>query len=413
MGIHSITGLLGTLPPKKITPNLKSLPAPGLKLDFDTAMNNAKGTHGIKPLAAVPTSGVAKFQVAPHGSHTASAKTTANTLSGTTLAKQNTTATIQFTHSSTNHAKTLGTMFKAGSPRKQFFPVPNIIPTLATPAPKTPAVIKPAATVTASPPALRPRPANAPVVHGSTVTVKSSSSTTAPAASMRGVKPGPNSASRAALTVGLQLAQDAMTGKVNNDEVSNLATAGVTGGVSGKVDRVVTASISKRLTDSTLSSATKASIASGGGVGFVTGSLTAAAKNGADVKSHKITAGKATADVVVSGTVGLVAGSTGAAVGAAVGSIVPGPGTVVGAVAGFAVGFGVNAVTTYAAEQSGATAVARKALGGVMEKTIEQPLQSLWKRGTEASESAGAAINGIKTMAEQQVEQARLSLVGH
>ena len=111
------------------------------------------------------------------------------------------------------------------------------------------------------------------------------------------------------------------------------------------------------------------------------------------VKTGRMTAGQATADVAVQTGVGLAAGASGAAAGAAVGSVVP----VVGTAAGAVVGFGVGVGASYVAQHSAALHRAEHAAGDYLTAHFEKPLQQAWHPVTEAvdaTRSAGLARRG-------------------
>lgn len=107
------------------------------------------------------------------------------------------------------------------------------------------------------------------------------------------------------------------------------------------------------------------------------------------VKTGRMTAGRATADVAVQTGVGLAAGASGAAAGAAVGSAVPVVGTAAGAVVGFGVGVGVS----YVAQHSNAIHRAEHAAGDYLTAHFEKPLQQAWHPVTEAVDATRSAVS--------------------
>ena len=120
-------------------------------------------------------------------------------------------------------------------------------------------------------------------------------------------------------------------------------------------------------------------LAAGAGAAGVVGAVIAGGvttwQDADAVKTHKMTAGQATADVAVQTGIGLGSGAAGAATGAAVGSVVPVAGTAVGAVVGFGVGMGAG----YVAQHSHAVHEAQRAAGEYLTRHYEQPLQHAWQ----------------------------------
>ena len=137
--------------------------------------------------------------------------------------------------------------------------------------------------------------------------------------------------------------------------------------------------------------------AAAGLVGAAFGGADAAWQDADAVKHDRMTAGRATADVVVQTGIGVGSGMAAAATGAAVGSVVPVVGTAAGAVAGFGVGLGVSLV----AEHSAALHAGEQALGDALTRHAEQPLQHVW-RGVAATVDA---VNGTVTGAEHHVAE--------
>ncbi len=142
-----------------------------------------------------------------------------------------------------------------------------------------------------------------------------------------------------------------------------------------------------------------AGVGASGIVGGVVGGAVATWTDADEVKSGRMTAGAATANVVAQTGVGVGAGMAGAAAGAAVGSVVPVAGTAVGAVVGFGVGMGAG----YVAEHSAALHEGERALGDALTRHAEPALQHAWRgiatgvdavKSTEAS-AEQAARNGL------------------
>ncbi|MFN7959835.1 MAG: RES family NAD+ phosphorylase [Thermoanaerobaculia bacterium] len=101
-------------------------------------------------------------------------------------------------------------------------------------------------------------------------------------------------------------------------------------------------------------------------------------QNGNRFERGEITAGQATADVVVDTGVGISAGLTGMAAGAAVGSVVPVVGTAAGAVIGFTAGVIASSLTASAIEGSGLGGWAREGLGNFLDNNFSRPLGDAW-----------------------------------
>ncbi len=133
-----------------------------------------------------------------------------------------------------------------------------------------------------------------------------------------------------------------------------------------------------------------AGVGASGIVGGVVGGAVATWHDADEVKSGRMTAGAATANVVTQTGVGVGAGLAGAAAGAAVGSVVPVAGTAIGAV----VGFGVGAGAGYLAEHSAALHAGERALGDALTRHAEPALQHAWHgiaTGVDAVKSAEAS----------------------
>ena len=120
-------------------------------------------------------------------------------------------------------------------------------------------------------------------------------------------------------------------------------------------------------------------LAAGAGAAGVVGAVLAGGvttwQDADAVRTHKMTAGQATADVAVQTGIGLGSAAAGAATGAAVGSVVP----VVGTAAGALVGFGVGMATSYVAQHSHALHEAQREAGEYLTRHYEQPLQHAWQ----------------------------------
>lgn len=142
------------------------------------------------------------------------------------------------------------------------------------------------------------------------------------------------------------------------------------------------------------------SLAAGAGAagvvgGVVSGGVTA--WHDADaVKSGRMSAGRATADVAVQAGVGFGSGAAGAAAGAAVGSVVPVAGTAVGAGVGFGVGMG----TAWAAQHSDAVHAVQKQAGDYLTKNFEAPLQKGWH-------AVSNGVDSVRSMASQGASEAQ------
>lgn len=112
--------------------------------------------------------------------------------------------------------------------------------------------------------------------------------------------------------------------------------------------------------------------------------------NNADaVESGEMSAGDATADVVVDTGVAVTAGLTGMAAGAAAGSVVPVVGTAVGAGVGFVAGAGGAWVATKTLEDF--TDIGdnlREGLGDFLEDNFEEPLDAAWENVADAQDAA-------------------------
>ena len=112
------------------------------------------------------------------------------------------------------------------------------------------------------------------------------------------------------------------------------------------------------------------------------------------VEAGTMSAGDATADVIVDTGVAVSAGLTGMAAGAAVGSVVPIAGTAVGAGVGFVVGAGGAWVASKTLEDvTGAADWARDELGDFLEDNFEEPLDAAWNAVDDARDYAVEAVS--------------------
>lgn len=114
------------------------------------------------------------------------------------------------------------------------------------------------------------------------------------------------------------------------------------------------------------------------------------------VENGNMSAGDATADVVVDTGVAVTAGLTGMAAGAAVGSVIPIAGTAVGAGVGFVVGVGGAWLATKTIEDfTGLGDRAREGLGNVLENHLEAPLSAAWDGVADAKDATGEFFSGV------------------
>lgn len=114
------------------------------------------------------------------------------------------------------------------------------------------------------------------------------------------------------------------------------------------------------------------------------------------VENGEMSAGDATADVVVDTGVAVTAGLTGMAVGAAVGSVIPIAGTAVGAGVGFIVGAGGAWLATKTLEDfTGVGDWAREGLGNELENRLEAPLNTVWDSVADAKDATGEFFSGV------------------
>jgi hypothetical protein len=161
-----------------------------------------------------------------------------------------------------------------------------------------------------------------------------------------------------------------------------------------------------------------------GVVGAVVGAGATAWQDADAVRLHQLSAGRATADVAVQAGIGLGAGAAGAATGAAVGSVVPVAGTAVGAAVGFGVGIGVG----YVAQHAAPIHAAQEAVGDILTRHFEKPLQRAWDgvasvvdgvrsapaRALDATEhAASAALSAAESMGRHVVDSPGGSPVSH
>ncbi len=131
--------------------------------------------------------------------------------------------------------------------------------------------------------------------------------------------------------------------------------------------------------------------------------VTSVHENNASVADGKLSAGAATAAVMIDAAVGVSAGMAGLTAGAMVGSALPVVGTAVGAVAGFAVG----SLAAWGAVSlgNGLLGGVKQRLGEVLEARFEQPLQTAW--GT-----IDAAKDAVKDSLSNRSKSARATLSG-
>ncbi len=154
-----------------------------------------------------------------------------------------------------------------------------------------------------------------------------------------------------------------------------------------------------------------AGVGASGIVGGVVGGAVATWTDADKVKSGRMTAGAATANVMTQTGIGLGSGMAGASAGAAVGSVVPVAGTAVGAVVGFGVGMGAG----YLAEHSAALHEGERALGEALTRHAEPALQHAW----HGIATGVDAVKSTETSAEQAVRnglhraEAGVAAAGH
>jgi len=130
------------------------------------------------------------------------------------------------------------------------------------------------------------------------------------------------------------------------------------------------------------------------------------------VENGDMSAGDATADVVVDTGVAVTAGLTGMAAGAAVGSVIPIAGTATGAAIGFVVGAGGAWIASKTLEGSGVGEWVREELGDVLENNFEKPLKKAWTAVDEIKDNTLAAASETISSARDKISNAGKAVTG-
>ena len=182
---------------------------------------------------------------------------------------------------------------------------------------------------------------------------------------------------------------------ISREEAGQIATDTAVGSIAAKADDVLSSRVGN--------------FRGGALIDGVISAGTSTWQNANAVEQGTMSAGDATADVVVDTGVAVSAGVAGMAAGAAVGSIVPVVGTAAGAVIGFGVGMATSWAASATLEGSGIADWAREGLGDVLENNFEKPLDAAWENISAAQDvisdgfssagdalsNAGSAISGF------------------
>jgi hypothetical protein len=178
-----------------------------------------------------------------------------------------------------------------------------------------------------------------------------------------------NSTRNGALAAGgISTLRNLADGNFSSEDARDVALNTVVGAASGKADDLL---------HPRLGGGFKGGLKAGGIVDAVTSAGFSTFDNAEAYRRGDITAGQATANVVVDTGVGVGAGMAGMAAGAAIGSVVPVAGTAVGALVGFGAGMLGSWAASSLAEHSGFTKWAKEGLGGAL-NNFNKPLSKAW-----------------------------------
>ncbi|MGF1528659.1 MAG: hypothetical protein ACFCBW_17965 [Candidatus Competibacterales bacterium] len=175
-------------------------------------------------------------------------------------------------------------------------------------------------------------------------------------------------------------------GEVSGDDLFNITKDTALGAGTAALDDVLTPRLGGGL---------GGAAASGGIIDGAVSAVASTWENADAYEAGLVSAGDATADVVVDTGVGIASGMAGMAAGAAIGSVVPVAGTAVGAVIGFGVGMLGSMGTNALLEGSGAADWAREGLGNFLEDNFEQPLANAWDSISDAQDVIQQGVAGV------------------